>query len=101
MEGKSVTDHENDDTKPNVEQLHAAMERLRFARSGQHTMNFVDHTGEPPSDADVADAINATRAGITKFLLQIPPELGACLPNVLRCLQELQRVRRGGGGAAR
>lgn len=56
-------------------------------------MNIEDMTGKPISRDNVREAIVVVRKYMVIGLLKLPPELATQLPNILRCLQELERTK--------
>ena len=54
---------------------------------------MIDMTGKPVTKADVQQAQQAVRAALVKSLTQLPAELAVQLPNILRCLQELEQLK--------
>lgn len=54
---------------------------------------FVDKSGQPPSDQDIDEAIQAVRASFVKHIAKIPPELAVQLPNISRCLAYLKEIK--------
>ena len=56
-------------------------------------MNFNDITGQPVSERDIQEAIDAVRKAMTVDILKLPPELGVQMANIHRCLKELQTIR--------
>lgn len=58
-------------------------------------VNIEDRTGSLVSIDDIDAAIRAAAGAITKIqLLMQTPELAVNLPNILRCLRELQAIRK-------
>ncbi len=56
-------------------------------------MEIEDKTGSIISDTDLQDAINAIKECMTKHIMNVPPQLGVNLPNIHRCLLQLQANR--------
>lgn len=57
-------------------------------------MGNSDMTGEPVNDRDIAAAIECVTRHLVEWeRLALPPLLVVELPNILRCLQEMQAVR--------
>lgn len=56
-------------------------------------MNFEDMTGKPVSKDDIREALTVVRKFLTIGITKLPPELVVQLPNILRCLQELERSK--------
>lgn len=50
-------------------------------------MGMIDKTGEPPSQRDFDDAIEAVKISLIRDVTKLPPELGVNMPNILRCLR--------------
>lgn len=51
-----------------------------------------DRTGAGVSDRDINDAIDAVRNSMV-IIHKLPPQLGANLPNIHRCLRQFQAQR--------
>lgn len=52
-----------------------------------------DRTGQPVSKQDVQDALGVVRKFVVTGMLTLPVELAVQLPNILRCLTELERQK--------
>ena len=52
-----------------------------------------DKTGDPISDRDLQDAIDAIKECMIKHIMNVPPQLGVNLSNIHRCLVQLQASR--------
>lgn len=55
--------------------------------------DFVDISGQPPSDRDIHEAEQAVRTAIVKYIGKVPPELAIQLTNIMRCLQYLKEIK--------
>ena len=53
-----------------------------------------DLTGTPPSARDLQEAQAVVRKAIVTMMAKIPPELAIQLPNILRCLMEVEQLNR-------
>jgi hypothetical protein len=53
----------------------------------------LDFTGEPPSDADLVHAVQSVKRALFDPKMMQMPEFAAQLPNILRCLQDLCALR--------
>lgn len=57
-------------------------------------MEFDDKAGQSPTTNDVVDALWAVRNAMHPgLMMKLPPELAVNLPNIRRCLLELQKLQ--------
>lgn len=56
-------------------------------------INMTDLTGQPRSDADLQEAIDAAKYELIDATIDRPPGLQVMLPTIIECLVELQGFR--------
>lgn len=57
------------------------------------TLNIIDQSGQPRSDEDLQEAIDALKKGMIDRRMVLPPEIVVLLPTAIECLIELQGFR--------
>lgn len=57
------------------------------------SIGFEDRTGQPRSDEDIQEAIQAVEHAMVKNMLKVPPKLAVMLPTIREALKELLVLR--------
>lgn len=55
-------------------------------------VDIYDASGQPPSLADIANAIKVVQTALVRYVMKMPPEVAVELPNILRCLHRLREL---------
>lgn len=56
-------------------------------------MEFIDKTGQPRSEDDLREALQAVEHTMLKDILKVPPRLAVLLPTIRQALVELLKRR--------
>jgi hypothetical protein len=54
---------------------------------------MVDLTGTPVTKTDIEEALTIVRKYMVIGIMKLPPELAVQLPNIKRCLEELDKSK--------